>query len=108
MRLQLILALVCASSVSSAYGQGATTTTHYTSTGPDGGTIYSDVPPPQAHDSKTLTFKNLPSSPLSAETQAYIDQLRNSADTRASAPPPRDTVLFSAKWCGYCKPDRHH
>nr|WP_307702562.1 DUF4124 domain-containing protein [Variovorax paradoxus] len=79
-------------------------TTLYKSTGPDGRTIYSDVPPPQARDSKTLTFKNLPASPLSADTLAYVEQLRKSADARASATPPRDTVLFSAKWCGYESP----
>ena len=100
MRLWSIFVFLWVSAVSAADGS---TTTLYKSIGPDGRTIYSDVPPPQARDSKTLTFKNLPASPLSADTLAYVEQLRKSADTRASAPPPRDTVLFSAKWCGYCK-----
>ncbi|MGJ7528115.1 glutaredoxin domain-containing protein [Variovorax sp. GB1P17] len=95
--------LILAGAVSAAEGQTATTTTLYKSIGPDGRTIYSDIPPPQARDSKTLTFKNLPASALAAETIAYVEQLRKSADSRASAPPPRDTVLFSAKWCGYCR-----
>ncbi len=100
MRFWSIVVLFWISTVSAADG---TTTTLYKSTGPDGRTIYSDVPPPQARDAKTLTFKNLPASPLSADTLAYVEQLRKSADTKASATPPRDTVLFSAKWCGYCK-----
>ncbi|MDQ0570403.1 glutaredoxin [Variovorax paradoxus] len=95
--------LLCASAVSAADGPTATTTTLYKSTGPDGRTIYSDTPQPQARDSKTLTFKNLPASSLSSETLAYIEQLRKSSNAGASAPPPRDTVLFSAKWCGYCR-----
>ncbi len=103
MRLYPLFVLVLASAVSAADGPTATTTTLYKSTGPDGKTIYSDRPQPQARDTRTLTFKNLPASPLSAETLAYIEQQRKSADIRASAPPPRDTVLFSAKWCGYCR-----
>lgn len=82
---------------------GATTTTLYKSTGPDGRTVYSDRPPLAARDAKTLTFKNLPASPLSAETLAYIEQLRKSSDARMTAAVPRDTVLYSAKWCGYCR-----
>ncbi|QRF61400.1 glutaredoxin family protein [Variovorax paradoxus] len=103
MRLLPIFVVLLASAASAADGSSATTTTLYKSIGPDGRTIYSDVPPPQARESKTLTFKNLPASPLSTETLAYIEQLRKSADIRASAPPPRDTVLFSAKWCGFCR-----
>jgi len=80
-----------------------TTTTLYKSTGPDGKTIYSDRPPSDAKEAKTLTFQNGPASPLSAETLAYMEQLSKSADARASAPPPRETVLYSAAWCGYCK-----
>ncbi|MFH0131030.1 glutaredoxin domain-containing protein [Variovorax sp. VaC1] len=99
----LVLVLLLASAASAAEGPTATTTTLYKSTGPDGRTIYSDRPQPQAQISKTLTFKNLPGSPLSVETLAYVEQLRKSADARASAPPPRDTVLFFANWCGYCR-----
>jgi len=94
-----LLASLAASGVALAQ----TTTTLYKSTGPDGKTIYSDRPPSNAKEAKTLTFQNGPASPLSAETLAYVEQLRKSADARASAPPPRETVLFSATWCGYCK-----
>ena len=96
-----LLASLAASGVAIAQ----TTTILYKSTGPDGKTIYSDRPPSIAKEAKTLTFQNGPASPLSAETLAYIEQLRKSADARASAPPPRETetVLYSAAWCGYCK-----
>jgi glutaredoxin len=102
MRAVLICLLTLASAASAAYAQ--TTTTLYKSTGPDGRTIYSDKPPPQARDAKTLTFTSLPASPLSAETLAYVEQLRKSANARASSPPPTGgPILFSATWCGYCK-----
>lgn len=101
MRSKLVVMLVCASAALAAHGQ--TTTTLYKSTGPDGRTVYSDMPNPQARDTKTLTFRNLPASPLSDETLAYIEQLRKSADLKAASPLPNDTVLFSAKWCGYCR-----
>jgi len=78
-------------------------TTLYKSIGPDGKTIYSDRPPPNAKEVKTLTFQNGPVSPLSPETLTYMEKLKKSADARASAPPSRETVLYSAVWCGYCK-----
>ena len=64
---------------------------------------YSDRPHPQAQNSKTLTYENLPASPLSAQTLAYIEQLNKSAEARAAAVPPNEVVLFSASWCGYCR-----
>ena len=81
-----------------------TTTTLYKSTGPDGKTIYSDRPP-AAQEARTLTFQSEPASPLSAQTLAYIEQLKKSAQARATAPPPssREAVLYMAAWCGYCK-----
>jgi glutaredoxin len=85
-----------------------TTTTLYKSTGPDGRTIYSDKPVPNASDTRTITFRNLPASPLSAQTLAYIEEMKKSADARIAAPPPSDTVLFSAKWCVYCKQAKAH
>ena len=84
------------------------TTTLYKSTGPDGKTVYSDRPPPNAREAKTLTFQNAPASPLSVETLAYIETLKRSAEARAKAPPPSDVVLFSAAWCGYCKKAKAH
>ncbi len=89
--------------VGSFAADSPTSTTLYKSTGPDGKTVYSDRPPLQARDAQTLSFTSAPASPLSAETLAYIEQLKKSADARLSAPPPRETVLFSAAWCGYCK-----
>ena len=85
-----------------------TTTTLYKSVGPDGKVIYSDRPDPRAQTSKTLTFENLPASPLSAETLAYLEQLQKSAEQRASAAPQGDVVLFSAVWCGYCKQAKNY
>ncbi|WP_374350267.1 glutaredoxin domain-containing protein [Chitinimonas sp.] len=79
------------------------TTTLYKSTGPDGRVSYSDQPPSNAKDMKTLTFQSAPASPLSAETLAYIAQLKKSADTRSAAPVSQEPVLYSAAWCGYCK-----
>lgn len=80
-----------------------TTTTLFKSIGPDGKTIYSDRPTPNAREAKTLTFHNAPASPLSAETLLYIDQLKKSADANTKTPGTSETVLFSAVWCGYCK-----
>lgn len=80
-----------------------TATTLYKSIGPDGKTVYSDQPAPNAREAKTLTFRNAPATPLSAETLLYIDQLKKSADARAKTSGMGETVLFSAVWCGYCK-----
>ncbi len=95
-----ILACVFGGSV---FAQSSTTL--YKSTGPDGWTIYSDRPSVDSRGAKTLTFQNAPASALSPETQAYIEQLRKSADVRAAelAPPSSQTTLYTAAWCGYCK-----
>lgn len=93
---------------SACAGVAQTTTTLYKSTGPDGRTIYSDRPAPNASDSRTITFRNLPATPLSAQTLAFIEEMKKSADARVAAPPPSDTVLFSAKWCVYCKQAKAH
>ena len=88
-------------------------TTLYKSIGPDGKTTYSDQPPAQAHDkstkTKTLTFASAPTSPLSAQTLAYIDQLQKSANAGAAAPAAAGMpVLYSASWCGYCTQAKAH
>src|SRR5882724_7133813 len=101
MRLAVFLLFVVAGSTFAA--DGPTTTTLYKSTGPDGKTVYSDHPPVEGREAKTLTFKNPPASPLSAATLAYIEQLRKSGDMHASGTPSSGIVLFSAAWCGYCK-----
>lgn len=76
--------------------------TLYRSTGPDGRTVYSDKPPTEGRVDKTLSFENLPSSPVPAATLSYVEQLRR---MRASSPPPpvQGLVLYSATWCGYCR-----
>lgn len=89
--------------VTSGAAIAQTTTTLYKSIGPDGKTVYSDQPPANAREARTLTFRNAPASPLSAETLLYIDQLKKSADAKAKIPSSSETVLFSAVWCGYCK-----
>ena len=93
---------------SACAGVAQTTTTLYKSTGPDGRTIYSDKPAPNASATRTITFRNLPATPLSAQTLAFIEEMKKSADARIAAPPPSDTVLFSAKWCVYCKQAKAH
>jgi glutaredoxin len=85
-----------------------TTTTLYKSIGPDGRTIYSDRPAPNASDSRAITFRNLPATPLSPQTLAFIEEMRKSADARVAAPPSSETVLFSAKWCVFCKQAKAH
>ena len=98
--------LRCLLLVSIAIGGAAvaqTTTKLYKSTGPDGKTVYSDQPPDDARAVKALTFRSEPASPLSPQTLAYIEELKKSAEARAAAPPPRETALFTAKWCGYCR-----
>jgi glutaredoxin len=100
-RLAVLLLFVVAGNPFAA--DGPTTTTLYKSTGPDGKTVYSDHPPVEGREAKTLTFKNPPASPLSAATLAYIEQLRKSSDMHATGTPSGGIVLFSAAWCGYCK-----
>jgi glutaredoxin len=93
---------LCALLLTAAVGAQSTTTL-YKSVGPDGKVVYSDRPGPGARDARTLRFQNLPASPLSAETLAYVAQLQKSADQRAAAAPVAEVLLFSATWCGYCK-----
>ena len=96
--LALVLALCV---VSLAAAQSSTTV--YKSTGPDGNTVYGDRPDPRAQDTKTLTFQALPSSPLSARTLAYMEQLKKEGAERVAFVPQSNVVLFSAAWCGYCR-----
>jgi glutaredoxin len=82
----------------------STETTLYKSVGPDGRTVYGDRPP-VGGPAKRMTFENLPGSPLSASTLAYLEELQKTgaAATAAPAAQPGGVVLFSAAWCGYCK-----
>ena len=81
---------------------GPTTTKLYKITGPDGKVVYSDKPPAKGQEVKTLTFTNLPASPLSAATLAYIEGLKKSSAARLTEKRSTGTVLFSAVWCKYC------
>ena len=79
-----------------------TQTTLYKSVGPDGRIVYGDRPPVDGRAAQTLKFENLPSSPLSPATLAYLEQLKKGG-TAPVAPPTADLVLFTASWCSYCK-----
>jgi glutaredoxin len=79
--------------------------TVYKSVGPDGRVVYSQEPPAGNRLEKTMTFTNLPSTPLPASVIRYQDEMQKSmkkrfADSGSLASLP---VLFSAAWCGYCK-----
>jgi glutaredoxin len=80
-----------------------TQTTLYKSVGPDGRTVYGDRPPVDGRAAQTLKFENLPSSPLSPATLAYLEQLKKAGATPPAALPGGELVLFTASWCVYCK-----
>ena len=80
--------------------------TLYKSVGPDGKVSYTDRPPSTGHVEKTLKFENLPASNIPAPSLSYVEQLRRlRANIAATAPAPEagTLILFSAKWCTYCK-----
>jgi glutaredoxin len=70
----------------------------YRSVGPDGRVMYSDQPPSDSREVRTLDITNLPSTP--------VPGLKNSAvrppQTAASSGSDKVT-LFAVNWCGYCK-----
>jgi glutaredoxin len=101
-RLTLVAVLI-ASSVFAA--DPPKTTTLYKSVGPDGTTVYSDSPPASGSPAQVLNYKNLPASPLSAATLAYIEHLRKFKPTVPVAATP-EVVLFTTTWCGYCRKAR--
>jgi glutaredoxin len=77
--------------------------TVYKSIGPDGKTVYSDKRPAHGKVVKTLTFVELPSSPV-----PDLPKQTPSPGAPPPPPPPSDpqsdgVVLYSATWCGYCK-----
>ena len=80
--------------------------TVYRSVGPDGKVIYSDTQPADGKVEKTLTFVNLPSTPMPESVLKYRDELQKSMKRRLSETGTRlDTsrpVIFTAVWCGYC------
>jgi glutaredoxin len=79
------------------------TETLYKSVGPDGKVVYSDRPPADGRIDKTMTFEDLPSSPLPASTSAYVEQLRNTKPSPATNAATRGVVLYSVAWCGFCR-----
>jgi glutaredoxin len=77
--------------------------TLYKSVGPDGRIVYSDRPPAEGRLEKTITFENLPSSPLPAATSSYVEQLRRTSASSSADTPTNGVVLYAAAWCGFCK-----
>jgi glutaredoxin len=76
----------------------------------NGRVVYSQSPPPASKGASTdavMEFSHLPASPLSAETLKFRADMEKSLAAKATAgyAPPANSVavLFSAKWCGYCK-----
>jgi len=80
--------------------------TVYRSVGPDGQIIYSDKPPADGKIEKTLSFVDLPSTPMPESVLKYRNELQKSMKKRLSeAGTGLDTsrpVIFTAVWCGYC------
>jgi len=74
----------------------------YKSVGPDGRTVYSDRPPSDGKVEKTITYYEQPSSGLSPQVLAYLEQMKGRASASKAAS-GRGTVLYMAKWCGYCR-----
>lgn len=84
----------------------------YKSVDANGRVVYSQSPPAaspvdSASAAKVMEFNNLPASPLSAETLKFRADMEKNIATKAAAgfAPPAypGAVLYSAKWCGYCK-----
>jgi glutaredoxin len=79
----------------------ATAQTVYKSIGPDGATVYSDHPPADGKIEKTITFADLPSSPVPPDLPK-TETARPPAAV-ATSRPNGDVLLYAASWCGYCK-----
>lgn len=81
--------------------------TVYKSVGPDGKIVYSQEPPAGGRIEKTLSFSNLPSTPMPDSVKRYRDELEKSMRQRLSdAGKPREfavPTIFTAQWCGYCR-----
>lgn len=80
--------------------------TLYKSIGPDGKVVYSDRPPADGSIQKSLTFSNLPATPLPDSVIRYREELQRSARHRASGSSSESSAavqLFTAEWCGYCR-----
>lgn len=80
--------------------------TLYKSIGPNGEIVYSDQPPQSGKVEKTFNFSNLPSTPLPDSVVKYRNELQKSMEKRladSGRADPRQPVIFTAKWCGYCR-----
>lgn len=80
--------------------------TIYKSVSPDGRITYSQKPPAGDKVEKTMTYDNLPATPLPDSVTRYRDELRRSVDKRLADAARNDgggPVLFTAVWCGYCR-----
>jgi glutaredoxin len=95
--------LACLAAGVASAADAPTQTTLYKSVDPGGRTVYGDRPPGDGRAAQTLKFENLPSSPLSASTLAYLEQLQKGGNTPAAAPATGELVLFTTSWCPYCK-----
>jgi glutaredoxin len=87
-----------------SYAQAGTV---YKSAGADGKIVYSDEPPSNMRESKTLKIEDAPATPLPPAVLRYQAELRKSMQGRLADATKVDsvgkTVLFGASWCGYCK-----
>ena len=79
-----------------AAGDGPSATTLYKSVGPDGKIVYGDRPPGDGRSAQTLKFENLPSSPLSPATLAYLEELKKRGAAQQVALPNGELLLFTA------------
>jgi len=77
--------------------------TIYKSIGADGKVVYSDQRPAHAKVVKTLTFVELPSSPVPALPKQTPSPSAPPPTPPPSPPQANGVVLYSATWCGYCK-----
>lgn len=79
--------------------------TLYKTIGPDGRVEYTDRPPVAGKPAKTLSFDNLPATPLPESVLRYREQLQKGMHNRLAnlGKPGAGPQLFTAAWCGYCR-----
>ena len=83
----------------------AAAATVYKSTAPDGSIVYSDHPPADGKIDKTITFDDLPSSPVPPRAQGALPGHSTPVTQPPVARPPQNpkVVLYVASWCPYCR-----